>query len=426
MLNILDIHSKNRTLNIFPLAKQEEIRDNWLKKRLETVLKEAMEKAAIPMWIVVSKEYNEDPVVESLTPCLHDSSGRLSIFIFVHNVRDDKVERYLIGSPHPALVGLYEFIWDRNNETPWECLQRFIIEKQPEKIGINHSDHVAVADGLTHSLYKKLTYKLGPEWVGRLVSAEQLVTHWFLKRTEEEMITYRFIADLTNNLAKTALSNEVIYPGITTTKDVVTWIRQRVLDLGLKTSFYPTVDIQRQGASADRLSLATILPGDIVHLDFGLDYLGLCTDTQQLAYVLKQDERDVPKGLANAFKEALVMEDIVMEQMVPGVTGNAVFTASITKAKEQGLNAMLYSHPVGRHCHEAGPYIGLFDQQRSIPFKGDFEIVSQSAYALEFNVKVFIPEWHQETFIFLEQPIAVFESNADYLTPRQEMFYLIR
>ncbi|MBM6617315.1 M24 family metallopeptidase [Bacillus suaedaesalsae] len=423
---MFNVHEHDRSKSILPLKKQEIIRDNFLKERLDSVLKEAMVKADIPMWIVISKEYNEDPVVETLTPCEHDSSRRLSIFVFVLHQEIQQIERYVIGSPHPALKNLYTFIWDRNKETQWQRLKKLVEEKQPSKIGINYSKHIAVADGLTSSLHDTLSEELGSKWVERFVSAEHLVIHWFLKRSKEEMLIYPFLADLTSNLAKTALSNEVIYPGLTTTTEVVDWIRQRVNDLGIKTSFYPTIDIQRQHATIDRLTDTIIMPGDIVHLDFGLDYLGLCTDTQQLAYVLKRGETKPPEGLEAALRQALVFEDIVMGNMTAGRRGNQVFEKSIQDANKSGINAMLYTHPVGRHCHEAGPIIGLFDQQTKIPFKGELEIVSDSAYALEFNVKAYIPEWGHEIYLYLEQPIAVYQNGSKYLTPRQDYFYLIR
>ncbi|MFZ3591760.1 M24 family metallopeptidase [Bacillus sp. DJP31] len=423
---MLDVHEHDRVKSILPLKKQEMIRDSWLSGRLEGILKEAMVNADIPMWIVISKEYNEDPVVATLTPCEHDSSRRLSIFVFVLDPESQKVERFLIGSPHPALSDLYTFIWNRSEETQWERLKKLVDEKQPIKIGINQSDHIAVADGLTHSLYQILCDELGFNWVGKFVSAEQLVTHWFLKRSKEEMVTYPFLADLTSNLAKTALSNEVIYPGITTTTEVVDWIRQKVLDIGIKTSFYPTVDIQRRNSEIDRISDTIIMPGDIVHLDFGIEYLNLCTDTQQLGYVLNRGESKAPDGLEAAFRQAIAFENLVMDKMIPGKSGNEVFEASITEAKKFAINAMLYSHPIGNHCHEAGPIIGLYDQQTNIPFKGDLELISDSAYALEFNIKAYIPEWECETYIYLEQPIAVYIGGADYLTARQDSFYLIR
>ncbi|KAA0549447.1 aminopeptidase P family protein [Bacillus sp. BGMRC 2118] len=423
---LFNVHENDRSTSILPLKKQEYIRDQFLVKRLDSVLREAMMKAEIPMWIVISKEYNEDPVVETLTPSEHESSRRLSIFVFVINPENQQIERYVIGSPHPALQNLYTFIWDRQHESQWQRLKKLVEEKQPSKIGINRSKHIAVADGLTSSMYDVLTEELGTSWVNRFVSAEHLVIHWFLKRSKEEMHIYPFLADLTSNLAKKALSNEVIYPGITTTTEVVDWLRQKVYDLGIKTSFYPTVDIQRQHATSDRLTHTIIMPGDIVHLDFGIEYLGLCTDTQQLSYVLKRGESKPPAGLQAAFRQALVFEDIVMRNMTIGKSGNQVFEISMSEAKQSEINAMLYTHPIGRHCHEAGPIIGLFDQQTKIPFKGELVIVSDSAYALEFNINTYIPEWGHEVYLYLEQPIAVYEDGSTYLTPRQECFYLVR
>lgn len=422
----MHIQNCERTKNIMTLKEQERVRNKWLADRLDCVLPQAMIKADIPMWVMISKEYNEDPIVETITPTSHDTSGRLSILVYSLNKETHKVDRYFIGAPSPNLGEYYELVWDRSKETAWERLVKIFEDKQPETIGINQSSNIALADGLTHSLYTMLINEIGSTWAEKLVSSEHLVTHWLLKRTEDEMLTYRFIADLTSNLAQTILSNEVIYPGITTTNDVVDWIRQRVLDLGMKTSFYPTIDLQRKGAEVDRLSGVTIMPGDIVHLDLGLDYLGLATDTQQLAYVLKRGETKPPQGLMNAFEQATTFQDIVLKYMKPGMTGNEIFESSLVDAHKASIHAMLYSHPIGRHCHEAGPTIGLFDQQKQIPFRGEFDVVSLSAYALEFNVKAFIPEWDQETYLFLEQPIAVFEDDTKYLTPRQENFYLIR
>lgn len=422
----MDIQNSERTKNIMSLKDQEKVRDKWLADRLDHVLPEAMIKADIPMWIIISKEYNEDPIVETITPTSYDTSGRLSILVYSLNKETEKVDRYFIGAPSPDLGEYYEIVWDRTKETVWERLLSIIEDKQPVKIGINQSPNIALADGITHSLYKRLIEEIGPSWEESLVSSEHLVTHWLLKRTNNEMLTYRFIADMTSNIAKKILSNEFIYPGITTTTDVVDSIRQHVLDLGLKTSFYPTIDIQRQGEKVDRLSGVTIMPGDIVHLDFGLDYLGLATDTQQLAYVLKNGEKNPPQGLIKALKQATIFQDIVLKYMRPSMTGNEIFELSLAEAQKKSIRTMLYSHPIGRHCHEAGPTIGLFDKQRKIPFRGEFDVVSLSAYALEFNVKSFIPEWDQDIYIFLEQPIGVFDDDTKYLTPRQESFYLIR
>ncbi|MFA9557723.1 M24 family metallopeptidase [Evansella sp. AB-rgal1] len=418
-------HNADITKHVLSMEKRDEIQDSWLKERLDNIIIEAMDKAELTLWITISKEYNEDPLVDSLTPRLHDETRRLGFIIFHYNKENQTLNRYWIGVPHPGLNGYYDFIWDRKKEDEWSCLKHLIETINPDKIGINNSQNYAVADGLSHSLYQQLTSTLGEFWSSRLVTSEKAVIHWFLKRSPSEMSFYPFLSNLTLDIAKKALSNEVIIPGTTTCLEVVNWIRQTVLDLGLKTSFYPTIDVQRPGSGVDRLSETTIQYGDIVHIDIGLTYLGISTDMQQLAYVLKPNEKEVPTGLKEALKKANQFSDIVMSHFKVASNGNEIFERSIQDAQEQSLSAMLYSHPVGVHCHEVGPTIGLFDRQERIPIRGDLEVIEHSAYALEFNIKSYIPEWNQETFIYLEQPIAILNQTPVYLCPRQEEFYII-
>lgn len=413
----------NHQAAILPLTVREKVRDEWLSDRLEKVVKEAMMKAELDCWVTISREYNEDPLTRTLTPSKHDETRRIGMIVF-H--LDDKLTSYWIGMPIPTIENYYTCIWDRKKETEWECLRGLIEELDPQSIGINQSDDIPVADGLSSSLYRKLADTLGEPYVSRFCSSEAAAVHWFLKRSKKEMRVLPFLTDLTEQITRTALSNEVITPGVTTCEDVVDWMRQRVLELGLETSFYPTIDVQRQGEEVDRLSHTTIQPGDIVHSDFGLTYLGLATDMQQLGYVLKPNQSDAPEGLKALLAKGKVFANLVMKEFKTGRSGNDIFEKSMERAKEKQLQAMLYSHPLGVHCHEAGPTIGMYDRQESIPHKGEFRVVNQSAYALEFNVKDYIPEWGHETYAFLEQPIAVYENESIYLAPMQDNFHLIR
>lgn len=417
------VFQANHEAAILPLAAREKAQDERLTERLDVIIKEAMTVAELDCWITISREYNEDPLTRTLTPSKHDDTRRIGMIVY-H--LDGELTRYWIGLPIPTIDKYYMCVWDRRKETEWECLKGLIHRLNPQTIGINQSDHVPVADGLSSSLYRKLADALGEKFVSRFCSSEAAAVHWFLKRSEQEMTVLPFLTDLTEQITRTALSNEVITPGITTCEDVVAWLRQRVLDLGLETSFYPTIDVQRQGEKVDRLSDTVIQPGDIVHTDFGLTYLGLSTDMQQLGYVLKPNELDAPEGLKTLLEKGKQFANIVMEEMKPGKSGNDIFTKSMERAAEEELQAMLYSHPLGVHCHEAGPTIGMYDRQERIPHKGEFKAVNNSAYALEFNVKNYIPEWGQETYAYLEQPVAIYENESIYLAPMQESFYLIR
>ncbi|WP_051189139.1 M24 family metallopeptidase [Halalkalibacillus halophilus] len=414
----------DRTKAILPLEKRDQLQDELLAERLNAIIKEAMIKAELNCWIIVSREYNEDPITRTLTPSKHDETRRIGMIVF--HLESEVLTRYWIGLPIPTIENYYSSIWDRKKETEWECLKNLIERLNPETIALNQSEHVPVADGLTSSLFWKLSDVLGEPYTSRFCSSEAAVVHWYLKRSEQEMKVYPYLTDLTQLITRQALSNEVIVPGVTTCEEVVKWMRQKVLDLGLETSFYPTIDVQRQGEKVDRLSGTTIQPGDIVHSDLGLTYLGLSTDMQQLGYVLRPDQSDAPEGLKALLLKGKKFADYVMEEIKPGRSGNDIFEKSIDRAKAENIQAMLYSHPIGVHCHESGPTIGMFDRQERIPHKGEFRVVNQSAYALEFNVKDYVPEWGQETYAFLEQPVAVYENEVVYLAPMQENFYLIR
>ncbi|MBU6081990.1 M24 family metallopeptidase [Allobacillus halotolerans] len=414
-----------REQSILPLSKREAVQDEWLHTRLNDVLKESMQESEIHTWLTISKEYNEDPLTATFTPSKHDDTRRIGMCLF-HLDDQQQLHRYWIGLPIPTIDQYYTCVWDRQKQTEWECLNDLLNQLDPEHIAINRSKHVPVSDGLSASLYDVLLENIDSRFHDKFISSEKASVHWFLKRSKEEMTVYPYLTDLTTEICRTALSNEVIVPGVTTCEDVVDWLRQKVMDLGLKTSFYPTIDVQRKGAPVDRLSGTVIKNGDIVHIDFGITYLGISTDMQQLGYVLYPNETDAPDGLKNLLEQGMTFASIALNEFVVGETGNDIFERAIEVAKAQELQPMLYSHPIGYHCHEAGPTIGLYDRQERIPQRGDYKIINDSAYALEFNVKGYVPEWEQETYVYLEQPIAVADGQAYYLSPMQENFYLIR
>ncbi|MBO9131407.1 M24 family metallopeptidase [Bacillus sp. 165] len=417
------MNEKNESLSlILPLKKREEIQNQWLFHRLNILLPDLMKKHQLQMWVVIGREYNEDPVLKTLYPSSIDSSRRLTILVFWLDQKQ-QLKRWVIH-PNPSFEPFYERIWKIEDGDQWECLKNIVEKCNPDTIGLNYSHTFAASDGLSHSYFEQLS-KVLDGYTDKFVSAEHLIVDWLSIRSQEEIMSYPSIAELARKIAEEALSSKVIHAGITTTEDVVDWIRQRVLDLGLETSFYPTVDIQREGAEMDRIEGEIIRPGDIVHLDFGINYLGLSTDTQQLAYVLKPGETDAPEGLQSAFRTALRLEDILTFHMEEGKTGNEVFQAALTSAKSEHIDAMIYSHPLGPHCHEVGALIGLYDQQRDIPIKGDLPLTSNTCYAMEFNIRQFVPEWGRSVPIFLEEPVALIDGEVQYMAKRQTSFYLI-
>lgn len=409
---------------ILPLRQRAEVKNKWLRHRLETILPEIMKREGFDMWIVVSREYNEDPVIMTLLPEPMMYARRRTILVF--NIKGDGSLERLVLSRY-GLQDFYEGVWDPDEEEQYACLARVVKERDPKVIGINVSDTFGFGDGLTHGDYTMMAEALGEEYMGRAQGAERLAVGWLERRSKAEMDSYPGIVEITHAIVAEAFSSRVIHPGITTTDDVVWWMRQKMFDLGLQAWFQPSVDIQTQGQTYDAKEKRNLIQsGDLLHCDVGFFYMGLATDIQQNAYVLKTGENDAPEGLKAVLVDANRLQDIHAESMVAGRTGNQILKAALAKAKEEGINASIYTHPLGHHGHAAGPTIGLWDRQGGVPGRGDYELFDDTCYAIELNAKKAVPEWeNQEVRMALEQDAVFTEGKIHFMAGRQTELHLI-
>jgi len=407
---------------ILPLRERAKVKNAWLKKRLDTVLPEVMRREGIDMWIVIAREYNEDPVMMSLLPEPMMYARRRTILVF--NLKEDgALEKLMLIRYNKEL---YEGVWDPDEEEQYECLARVVKERDPKAIGINVSETFAFGDGLTHGDYLQLAKALG-EYMERTKGAERLAVGWLERRTPEEIDVYPSIVEITHVIVAEAFSSKVITPGITTTDDVVWWMRQTILDLGLEAWFPPSISIQAVDQKHDKKEKRTLIrPGDLLHCDVGFYYLGLATDIQQNAYVLRSDENDAPEGLKAALADGNRLQDIHAEMMVAGRTGNEILKAALEKAKSEGINPSIYTHPLGFHGHAAGPTIGLWDRQEGVTGRGDYELFDDTCYAIELNVKRDVPEWGgQEVRMALEQDGVFTGGKLRFMAGRQTELHLV-
>ena len=333
----------------------------WIAKRFDTVLPSLMSREGIDMWIVVSREYNDDPVFRSMAPLTTYSSRRRTILVFVNPGGGKPVERYSIGRfDYERLYTMVPTPTTRSGRGcgPWSP------RTDPKVIGVNESEHWNHADGLTANEKRLLLQALGEKYAARVKSAEMLAVGWLEYKLPEELEAYRHVMRVAHMVIGEAFSNTVITPGKTTTEDVVWWMRQRVVEMGLGKWFHPSVTIWRQGDAKDDL---VIRPGDMLHTDFGIVYLGFSTDTQHLAYVLKPGETDAPQGLRDGLKAANRLQDLTLENARLGRTGNQALRDTRMQAMKEGLVPSIYCHAVGYHGHAAGPPIGMTDYQEGVP-----------------------------------------------------------
>ena len=433
---------------IYPYRDQEKVRNSWLKKRLNTVLPKVMKRAGIDLWVVACNEYNEDPVLTTLVPMAMMTARRLTILVY-HLQKDGTVRPMAITRPGVGLDGYYETMWTNPKgynwdsakelmpdgsgnikkqsapETQWECLNRIITECAPEKIGIDVSDNFAFSDGLSHSLYEAMMNDLSEENKKKIVSAEKVCIGWLETRTEEEMAAYNAIMQIAHAMVDEAFSSRVIVPGVTTNFDVKYYMMQETIKLGLQPWFDYEVSVRRKdvGEITDEV---TIMPGDLLHCDVGFRYLGLCTDTQENCYILKNNETDAPEFLKEAMRQANRLQDITVSYFKEGRTGNEVLALARKQALEEGLEPCIYAHPIGYHGHGAGPTIGLWDMQGGVPARGDYPLYNDTAYSLELNVGVDIKEWNIHIALGAETDILFTDDEVYYLAGRQDHYHLVK
>ncbi len=417
-------------LNVYTILDEKDrakLRDDIISDRFNNLLPGLMDDTGIDMWIVISREYNEDPVIKTMLPSVWLNARRRTILVFYRNKQKNTIEklavaRYDVGKNIKSA-------WNKEKEpNQWSALSRIIEKRNPEKIGINISKHVALADGLVKTDHDEFLASLSSSNRKKIVSAEKLAIRWIETRTAKEMKLYKRLVRITHAIIDEAFSNKVITPGVTTTEDIVWWMRQKVTKLGLQTWFHPTIDVQRskEPLKSHIYSFTktgndkVILPGDLLHCDFGISYVGLHTDCQQHAYVLRKKETEVPEFLAKAFKKGNRLQDILTTTMKTGKTGNEILLTSLEQAKKEGLKPAIYSHPLGNFGHSAGTTIGMWDSQKGVPVRGDYSLHNNTVYAIELNVTVAIKEWKKDIRIMLEEAGFFGDGRHEYVNERQK------
>ena len=314
----------------------------------------------------------------------------------------------------------------------WALLRKLIEDRNPSSIAINVSNTHAFSNGLSSAEREMLQDALGEKWNNRLVRAELLPLDYIAIRVPEMMDTYRQMMLTVHNLISRAFSNEVITPGKTTTEDVVWWLRQQVNDMGLGLWFHPSVSRYRQGRDrASLLSEKEAVPidrGDVLHVDFGITAMGLNTDTQHMGYVLRDGEKEPPAGIRNALKNANRMQDLLLERMKPGKSGNDILAATLAAMKAEGIEGTVYTHPIGDHGHGAGPLIGLWDRQQGVPGRGDVLLLPETWHSIELAAVTPVPEWGGQKLRVGQEEDAGIDSDGhiSWILSRQTEFHLVK
>ena len=416
---------------LLSLREQKIVRESWLKKRLDTMLLPLMREHKIEMWIVTNEEFHADPVTAYIAPPI-PYVGRRDFFIFADR-GGDKLDRLaIVRYPEEPLKSFFEVLNPPGRDFA-ATLRRIVEERKPKTIALNMGGTRGATTGLTHDAHKFLIETLGQDHASRFVPAAPLIVEYMDTRLPEELEHYRTAVAITDVLTQRAFSNEVITPGKTTVGDVRWWFLQQVNNLGLDVWFNPDLRVQRRnqdpGKTQQFLSVSdesvVIKRGDVIHIDCGLNYLGLSTDWQKMGYVLREGEKEVPEGLKRALANTNRLQDALFTHIKPGVQGFEIYDATMADMKNLGIEAMIYSHSVGNQGHGLGASIDFRRPPAGSALEPPFREGSYTA--IELSTTTPVPEWGgQKVTIMMEDDAYLTKDGMKWFRPRQTAFYLIR
>jgi|GEM_PF-280965 len=424
---------------LLPRAEQVRVREGWLTKRHEMLLP-LLRKHGVGMWVVVNEEFHDDPLTEFVAPP-RPYCGNRDIFIFV-DAGPEGLKKF-------AVTGYSEETVERFFEVPapggsGQALRAWVERFKPQTIALGIGGRRGVTRSLTHDSYKFLAAELGPEAEKRFVSAAALIEDYLDTRIPEEFEPYAALIGATEALARRALSNEVITPGRTTVGDVRRWLFSQSGAHDLDPWFQPDLRLQRRGGADEKTGRgflqvakeATVIErGDVIHLDFGLTYMGLNSDWQKMAYVLREGETDAPAGLKQALTNTNALQDALARASRPDRSVAEVAEETMAEMKARGITAMIYSHPLGNQGHALGASInarpapaGARPESKPDPNAPPPKRLRLGSYlAMELNTSTPVAEWGgQSVTMMAEDPVHLTPDGWKFFRPRQEALYLIK
>lgn len=412
--------------HILSMRERAQVFNKNLAQRLEEILPLALREQGLDMWLILCQEDDLDPVFKTMIPM--DTWCPILQMLVFYDRGDEGIER--INLSFTDTKDMYDTPWPGRSHhiAQWEILKGIVEERDPMRIGINIGEVQWAAGGLTYNLYKQLTETLPRKYVDRLESAEPCATRWLTTLTDEEIALYEYVVRVSHSFIAECYSPGTIIPGVTTVEDLVWGYWQLCADNGIKVAFNPFFVINRDEKGKEKHGDTEVIHhGDFIRCDVGIEYLGLITDHQEWAYVLKPGEKGAPEWAKRLMSQGNKLQDCFMGEFKRGLTGNQLLSNILNKARANGIpNPKIYSHGLGRLLHEPGPLIGLPWEQEWNEGRGDVRLEYNYAFTMELSVEETVPEWDAQSFrLALEQNVVYTSEGCRAIDGRQTSFHLI-
>ncbi len=328
------------------------IRMEFLRRKLKFV-RETMKDQGIDMWIIFSREGNEDPLAQDLR--FSDLTWRSAAII-----EQDGNKTAVVGSLDVDAVKqnrFYDEVFGYGSEGVAPRLRQVVERSKPKKIAVNSSFDSGAADGLTSGMERYLKAAL-KNYSKRFVSGEDLAI----------ALRARLVPEEVELVKKSIRECEKIYDSVEDSirpgkkdKDVHDYAHRLLKDRRLDTAWpydrCPSVNVGNIPVGHVGYHNVRIRNGDFVKLDFGVSYQGYCSDIQRVYFV---GPGRITRGVERMFKTARDANDAALSILRPGVPGYRVDEAGRTLIVKRRYPEYKHAlgHVLGRSTHEIGPLLG--------------------------------------------------------------------
>ena len=401
---------------------------NIIKKKIDSFLLPAMRENNIDMWIVMSREYNLDPILADIGGGI---GGHRNAYIFMDD-GTDRIKRIAIGTHLGDIIQTQ--IYDKvipyhspGKEGLKPHLRKVVQEFDPKRIGINTSRTIPMCDGLTVEMKEYLEDSIGKKYSKRLVSAEKLVVYFRVHRIEEEVELMRISVEIAKKIHHEVLSEKYIQPDKTTVDDLYWAYRAKLREYKVEPGWPgggPGISLA--GKNKGLLSEIIIEPGDFIDVNFGVDYLGYCSDVNRQAYVLKPGEVEPPKGVQEFFDFSLKCAEQMKNNMKAGEVGLDIYNKTKEWLKDQGYDdGHVCPHTIGNTVHGIGPLIDP-DYPDRYGDRVHLKLEPVMFFAIEIIVPEYIKELDRTIRINRQDDAVLTEEGMEYLSEPQTKLILIK
>ncbi|KAK0491087.1 hypothetical protein IW261DRAFT_1620053 [Armillaria novae-zelandiae] len=383
------------------LREQAEILNGWTSERIARIPL-LLRKYDVDAWLMCQREHAEDTIWWSIKNATAYDVHRRTVVLFHTNTSS------LQGQPNPL-------VWIDNTGQVWTDLHKRLASYDPKRITVNVDQNIAFSGGMHVGEMRVLEEELGSKWMSRMVNVPMLAIEYVSYKVSGQIQYYRDMQEVVWAMLEEGFSYKIIDPGVTSTTDLEWWFREKMLTLNVTTWNHPRIFVTTPASFPGWSGSDDIIKeGDLLHIDFGVTAMGMNTDTQHLAYVPRtsKGETDAPEGLKAGLKKGNRMQDIVLENMKAGLTGDEVLQRCLEQMKLENIEGQIYSHPIGDWGHDAGAVMGFTNFPEHVPVLGELPILPNTYYSIELFATHFVPE-RNETLRFLLEENAYWNAGTE-------------